>query len=68
MTAKNPYPMPFILSADDAARRIARAIDAGKGYAIIPWQMAIVGRILGVLPNAIFDRLMAGRGRKPPKA
>ena len=68
MTAKNPYPMPFILSTDDAARRIARAIDAGKGYAIIPWQMAIVGRILGVLPNAIFDRLMAGRGRKPPKA
>ena len=68
MTAKNPYPMPFIIEADDAARRIARAIDAGKSYAIIPWQMAIVGRILGVLPNAVYDRLMAGRGRKPRKS
>jgi short-subunit dehydrogenase len=67
MTAKNPYPMPFIIAADDAARRIARAIDAGKGYAIIPWQMAIVGRILKILPTAIYDRLMANAGRKPRK-
>ena len=67
MTAKNPYPMPFIIEADDAARRMVRAIDAGKSYAIIPWQMAIVGRILGVLPNAIYDRVMARAGRKPRK-
>ena len=65
MTAKNPYPMPFILEADDAARRIVRAIDAGKSYAIIPWQMAVVGRILKILPTAIYDRLMARAGRKP---
>jgi short-subunit dehydrogenase len=68
MTAKNPYPMPFILEADDAARRFARALDAGKSYAIIPWQMAIVARILAVLPNAVYDRIMAGRARKPRKA
>jgi len=67
MTAKNPYPMPFILEADEAARRIARAIDAGKSYAVIPWQMAIVARILRVLPNAIYDRLMRRAGRKPRK-
>ena len=68
MTAKNPYPMPFLLEAGEAARRIARAIDAGRTYAIIPWQMAIVGRILRVLPNAIYDRLMRGAGRKPRKS
>ena len=68
MTAKNPYPMPFILEADEAARRIAHAIDAGKSYAVIPWQMAIVGRILRVLPNVIYDRLMRRAGRKPRKA
>jgi short-subunit dehydrogenase len=67
MTAKNPYPMPFIIAADDAARRIARAIDAGKRYAIIPWQMAIVGRILKILPTAVYDRLMSNAGRKPRK-
>jgi short-subunit dehydrogenase len=67
MTAKNPYPMPFILSAEEAARRIARAIDAGRTFAVIPWQMAIVGRVLALLPNAVFDRIMAARGRKPRK-
>lgn len=67
MTAKNPYPMPFILHADEAARRFARALDAGRTYAVIPWQMAIVARLLTLLPNAVFDRVMAGRGRKPRK-
>ena len=67
MTAKNPYPMPFIIGVDDAARRFARAIDRGTSHAVIPWQMAIVGALLGVLPNAIFDRVMAGRKRKPRK-
>jgi hypothetical protein len=68
MTAKNPYPMPFIIGADDAARRIARAIDAGRGYAIVPWQMAIAGRLLKILPTAVYDRMMANAGRKPRKA
>ncbi len=68
MTARNPYPMPFIISAGDAARRIARAIEARKGYAIIPWQMAIVGRILKILPTSVYDRVMANQGRKPRKS
>jgi short-subunit dehydrogenase len=68
MTAKNPFPMPFIIDADDAVRRMARAIDAGESYAVIPWQMAIVGRLLKLLPNPVFDRLLAGRKRKPRKA
>lgn len=65
MTAKNPYPMPFIISADEFARRFARAIDAGRGYAVIPWPMAIVSKLLALLPNAIFDAAFARAGRKP---
>ena len=65
MTAKNPYPMPFIIGVDDAARRIARVIAARRSFAVVPWPMAIVGRVLSMLPNAVFDRLMAGRARKP---
>jgi len=65
MTRRNPYKMPFIIPADDAARRFARAIDANKSYAVIPWPMAIVGRILGVLPNWLYDRAAARAGRKP---
>ena len=68
MTSRNPYPMPFIIDADDAARRFARIIAARKSYAVVPWQMAIVGRMLKLVPNVLFDALMAKRKRKPPKA
>jgi len=67
MTKKNPYPMPFLIDADDAARRMARAIDAGRSFSVIPWQMAIVGKILNLLPNFVYDRALAGRARKPRK-
>lgn len=65
MTAVNRYPMPFMLPADDAARRFVRAIDAGAGYAVIPWQMGVVAKLLRLLPNPIFDRVFARAGRKP---
>jgi len=65
MTAENPYPMPFLITADAFARRCARAIDARKSLAVIPWQMAVFGRLFGVLPNFLYDRMMAGAGRKP---
>jgi short-subunit dehydrogenase len=65
MTAHNPYPMPFILPADVAARRIARVIEAGKSYAVVPWQMGIVAKLLRLLPNPLFDAILSGRGRKP---
>ena len=68
MTAGNPYPMPFIIPADEFARRCARAIDAGASLAVIPWQMAIVGRIFRWLPNVVYDRGMAKAGRKPRKS
>ena len=65
MTANNPYSMPFILSAEEAARRIARVIDRGRSYAVIPWQMAIVARVLRALPDFVYDRLFAHVPRKP---
>lgn len=65
MTAVNDYPMPFLIKAEEAARRIARAIDRGASYAVIPWQMAIVAKLLRLLPNPLFDALFARAGRKP---
>jgi short-subunit dehydrogenase len=65
MTDGNPYPMPFMLTAKDAALRIAHVIHRGKTYAVIPWQMALVARLLRVLPNAIFDRVLARAPHKP---
>lgn len=65
MTAINPYPMPFLLPAHRAAPRFARAIARGSSYAVIPWQMGVVGKILRLLPNPLFDALFARAGRKP---
>jgi len=65
MTRVNPYRMPFLLSADVGARRIARAIDAGRSLAVIPWQMRIVSWGLRLLPNWLYDRLFAHAPRKP---
>ncbi len=68
MTEKNPYPMPFIITADDFAERFARALDSGRTYAVIPWQMGLVAKLLAVLPNVFFDAAFSKAGRKPRKA
>jgi short-subunit dehydrogenase len=68
LTAKNPYGMPFLMQADDFAARAFAAIGAKKSYKIIPWQMAVVAKLMRLLPDALFDRLLAGRGRKPRRA
>lgn len=65
MTAINPYPMPFMLPADEAARRFARAIERGVSYTVIPWQMGVVAKGLRLLPNWLYDRLFANAPRKP---
>jgi short-subunit dehydrogenase len=64
LTRRNRYGMPLLLSADEFAERAFRAIASGTSYRVIPWQMAIVAKLMRLLPDALFDRLMAGRPRK----
>jgi short-subunit dehydrogenase len=65
MTRVNRFRMPFLITADDAARRIARAIARRPRLAVIPWQMALVSVVLRMLPGWLYDRLAAGAPRKP---
>lgn len=65
MTEKNPYPMPFMLDAADAAARFAHFFASGRSYAVIPWQMAVVAKLMRLLPNPVYDALAAKSGRKP---
>ena len=65
MTRVNRYRMPFLLPADEAARRIARAIAARRRLAVIPWQMALVSIPLRLMPGWLYDRLAARAPRKP---
>jgi short-subunit dehydrogenase len=64
LTAGNTYGMPFMLQADDFAERAFRTIEAGTSYRVIPWQMGVVAKLMRLLPNALFDKVLAGRGRK----
>jgi short-subunit dehydrogenase len=65
MTAANRFPMPFIMPADEAAWRIALAIERGGSYTVIPWQMGVVAKLLRLLPDPLFDALFSRAGRKP---
>lgn len=64
LTRQNRYAMPFLMSADAFADRACRAIMSGVSYRVIPWQMGVAAKLLRLLPNALFDRLLAGRPRK----
>ena len=64
LTAGNAYGMPFMLPAGVFAERAFRAIESGVSYRVIPWQMGVVAKLMRLLPNPLFDKLVAGRGRK----
>ncbi len=68
MTARNPYPMPFLMAPERAARNIADAIAARKRFHVLPWQMAWVGWLLRRLPRPLYDLLFARAPRKPRRA
>lgn len=64
LTQGNRYGMPFLMQADDFADRAFRTIEAGHSYRVIPWQMGVVAKLMRLVPNALFDRAVQGRGRK----
>jgi short-subunit dehydrogenase len=68
LTARNPYKMPFLMPADRFADQAFQAIAAGTSYRVIPWQMGVVAKLMRLLPNPLFDRLFARRGRKPRRS
>ena len=65
LTRGNPYSMPFLMPVEAFADRAFDAITAGASYRVIPWQMGVVAKLMRMLPNALYDKLASGRGRKP---
>ncbi|MGA8031871.1 MAG: SDR family NAD(P)-dependent oxidoreductase, partial [Casimicrobiaceae bacterium] len=68
MTEGNPYRMPFLMRPDVAARRIAGAIARRRRFYVLPWQMALVGRAMRLLPRSLYDRALARAKVKPRRA
>lgn len=64
LTSQNTYSMPFLLSAPDFAQRAYRVLQSRKSYAVIPWQMGVLAKLMRLLPNPVYDHLFAKRGSK----
>ena len=68
LTQKNRYGMPFLMRPEDFADAAYRTIAKGRSYRVIPWQMGVVAKLLRLLPDFVFDRVLAGRPRKHREA
>jgi short-subunit dehydrogenase len=68
MTERNEFPMPQLLPASEAVRRMIAAIERGEREYAFPMPFAAMVRSLRFLPAALFDRLnrLALRRRKRP--
>ena len=67
MTRVNTYRMPFLLEPDEAARRFARVIDAGRRFAVVPWPMWLASIVLRALPRPLYEWAFSRAPRKPRK-
>lgn len=54
LTRKNTFPMPFLIDVDQAARIIIDGLEKGRFEIVFPWQMAILMKLLGILPYWLF--------------
>ena len=54
LTDKNTFPMPFLISAEDAAGYIVRGLAAGKFEISFPPVFAAIMKLLRLLPDALF--------------
>ena len=57
ITARQDRPLPFLMDAEPAARRIARAIRLRRKRCDFPWPTALLSRVAALLPDALLLRL-----------
>ena len=66
MTSVNEFAMPFVMEADEAARRIVRALARRVKVFNFPWQTTFLMKLTRWLPDRVMERIMAGYNEKPP--
>ncbi len=68
MTAANPFPMPFIMPAERAAKIIARGLAKNRARVAFPWIMYAVVYTLGQLVPPPLLRILLSRLPEKPAA
>jgi short-subunit dehydrogenase len=66
MTSVNDFAMPFVISADEAARRIVGALRRRVKVFNFPWQTTLMMKLTRWLPDWLMARAMADYNEKPP--
>lgn len=64
MTEKNTFKMPFLMTAEEAARIIVRGLERGKRVVEFPRPMSMATRFGRILPAWIYDRVIGGYARR----
>lgn len=55
ITARNTFPMPFLMDAHEAAAVMAKGLAADRGRISYPWPMALASWLTAALPDAVMD-------------
>ncbi len=58
MTAKHEWPMPWLMTAEEAARRIVRALERRKKVFNFPWQTTLLMKATRWLPDWVIARAL----------
>jgi short-subunit dehydrogenase len=58
LTAKNTFPMPFMIDADVAARSICTGLERGQMEIVFPLPMAVVMKVARLLPVRVWAAAM----------
>jgi short-subunit dehydrogenase len=66
MTEVNEFKMPWLLTADEAARRIVRALKRKRKVYNFPWQMSLFMKFARWAPDWLVERMMHSYNEKPP--
>ena len=61
LTDKNTFPMPFLIDADDAARRIAAGLKSTRFEIAFPRRFVCLLKVLRVLPYGVYFPLVGRR-------
>lgn len=64
MTDVNSYKMPFLMDADVAAAKFAKAIARKRRFVVIPWQMGVMARLMRFVPPMLWDWAMKNAPHK----
>ena len=58
MTARNDFPMPFIVSSEFAAQKIVQGLVRGRFEIAFPWQLVTILKLARILPYWLFFPIM----------